>query len=92
MAVACTGVAARICAASPGGRRYDSTMSAVERSDISNAIWLCVSHATLIDRDCATYNQNDAHRCSNRAERDSLVTRSGRGGDSTQPTVIELFG
>lgn len=45
------GVAAHICAAAPGGKRYDSKMSSEERSDIQNGIWLCQSHATLIDRD-----------------------------------------
>jgi hypothetical protein len=49
------GVAAHICAAAPGGRRYDPSMSPGERSDIANAIWLCAKHATLIDRDSATY-------------------------------------
>lgn len=45
------GVAAHICAAAPGGKRYDSNMSNDERSDIGNGIWLCQTHSTLIDRD-----------------------------------------
>lgn len=50
-AVTSIGVAAHICAAAPGGKRYDLNMSSEERSDIKNGIWLCQSHATLIDRD-----------------------------------------
>ena len=49
------GEAAHICAASPGGRRYDGSMSTEERSSIKNALWLCPDHATLIDRDEVTY-------------------------------------
>lgn len=45
------GVAAHIKAAAPGGKRYDSTMSSVERSGILNGIWLCQSCSKLIDSD-----------------------------------------
>jgi hypothetical protein len=45
-----TGIAAHICAASPGGPRYDLSQSAIERSSISNGIWLCPNCATLIDK------------------------------------------
>lgn len=55
-AVNTTGVAAHIAAASPGGRRYDSSQSVEERSSIGNAIWLCSLHADLIDGDEITYN------------------------------------
>jgi hypothetical protein len=49
------GVAAHICAASPTGKRYVASMTPQQRSDISNAIWLCSNHAALIDRDTVTY-------------------------------------
>jgi len=49
------GKAAHIHAAAPGGRRYLESMSSEERSDITNAIWLCATHADLIDRDEVTY-------------------------------------
>jgi hypothetical protein len=54
-AVTNIGVAAHICAASPKGKRYDASMTPAQRSDISNAIWLCSNHAALIDRDAITY-------------------------------------
>lgn len=56
-AVAMIGKAAHISGAAPGkgSRRYDHLMTPEQRSDISNAIWLCATHADLIDRDEATY-------------------------------------
>lgn len=50
------GVAAHIHAASPGGPRFDSSMSGQQRSDIDNAIWLCQNCAKLIDSDEARYS------------------------------------
>jgi hypothetical protein len=44
------GKASHICAASPGGPRYDMSQSEKERTDISNGIWLCASCADLIDK------------------------------------------
>lgn len=49
------GVAAHICAASPGGPRYDETMTEIERKSIDNGIWLCQSCAKLIDSDVSKY-------------------------------------
>jgi hypothetical protein len=53
-----TGEAAHISAASagPGARRYDGSMSSVERSSINNAIWCCRTHAKLIDTDEVLYS------------------------------------
>jgi len=45
------GEAAHICAASPNGPRYDETTSSEERQDAENGIWMCRTHAALIDRD-----------------------------------------
>ena len=50
-----TGVAAHISAASPGGARYDETLTPEMRGDIANGIWLCQTHAKLIDDDELTY-------------------------------------
>jgi hypothetical protein len=54
-AVTMVGEAAHIHAAAPGGRRYLESMTPDERSDIANAIWLCRTHAGMIDRDEVTY-------------------------------------
>lgn len=45
------GVAAHISAAALGGPRYNPKMSNEQRSDISNAIWLCQNCAKLVDND-----------------------------------------
>ena len=45
------GEAAHICAAAVGGPRYDESMTSVQRSDISNGLWLCSNCSDLIDKD-----------------------------------------
>lgn len=45
------GVAAHITAASPGGPRYDPSLTKQERKSINNAIWLCANCSVYIDRD-----------------------------------------
>jgi hypothetical protein len=49
------GVAAHICAASPGGPRYDESMSREDRSSATNGIWLCQKCAKLVDTDPGRY-------------------------------------
>ena len=61
-AITSIGEAAHICAASPGGRRYDSAMTSEERAGIGNAMWVCSDHAKLIDRDAVTYPAHRLHR------------------------------
>ena len=60
-AVANIGEAAHICGAAPGAKRYDPAMTAEERSEIGNAVWLCSKHARLIDRDDVTYTVEVLH-------------------------------
>lgn len=49
------GIAAHICAASPGGPRYSREMTTEERKSINNAIWLCSNCSIEIDRDEPKY-------------------------------------
>lgn len=49
------GEAAHICAASPGGPRFDESMTDEERGSASNGIWLCPSCATEIDKDTGRF-------------------------------------
>jgi Zn-finger protein len=49
------GVAAHITAASPGGPRYDKSLSQRERSSAANGIWLCQNCAKLVDNDAVQY-------------------------------------
>ncbi len=45
------GIAAHICAASPGGPRYDSSMTSANRASSANGIWMCSDHGRAIDAD-----------------------------------------
>lgn len=45
------GEAAHITAASPGGPRFDASLTPDQRASALNGIWLCATHATLIDKD-----------------------------------------
>ncbi|RMT36988.1 hypothetical protein ALP49_200095 [Pseudomonas syringae pv. solidagae] len=49
------GVAAHICAAAPGGMRYDPDMSPHARSSEANGIWMCQTCSKLIDSDSERY-------------------------------------
>jgi hypothetical protein len=49
------GVAAHLTAASPGGPRHDTSLSAEQRSSSSNGIWLCQTCAKLVDNDVSAY-------------------------------------
>jgi hypothetical protein len=49
------GVAAHITAASRGGPRYDERLTPEQRSSADNAIWMCQTHAKVIDDDTETY-------------------------------------
>ena len=66
------GVVAHICAAAPGGPRYDSGMTREQRTSADNGILLCAVHAQAIDSDETYYTverlrgwQSQAHRDSN---------------------------
>lgn len=43
------GEASHICAAAPGGPRYDPGMSETERRSSKNGIWMCKLHGTSVD-------------------------------------------
>lgn len=45
-----SGKGAHICAASPGGPRYDMSQTEAERRGIGNAVWLCGTCADLVDK------------------------------------------
>lgn len=49
------GVAAHITAASPGGPRYDPSLTEDERRSHTNGIWLCQTCAKLVDNDVLRY-------------------------------------
>jgi len=63
------GIAAHICAAAPGGKRYNSQMSSKERKNIDNGIWLCQDCAHLIDTDEKKYSVTLLHEWKEFAEK-----------------------
>jgi len=66
------GEASHIFAASPGGPRYDDSMSREQRSSIDNGIWLCKSHARIIDIDYVNYSPETIKQWKLIAERTSF--------------------
>jgi hypothetical protein len=88
LATASVGVAAHIHAAASGqgARRYLSSMTSEERSHIDNAIWLCATHATLIDRDDVTFNADALRKMKEDHERD-ITARLASG----EPNIAETF-
>ena len=62
------GEAAHICAASPGGPRYDETMTSTERKHINNGIWLCSNHSKLVDKDPSPFSAETLRQWKKAAE------------------------
>jgi hypothetical protein len=90
-AVNMIGKAAHIPAAAPGpgARRYLASMSREERIDITNAIWLCATHADLIDRDEVTYTA-DVLRAM-KAEHEAKCAERQRNALSAGEAVPDLI-
>ena len=62
------GIACHICAASPGGPRYDPKMTREERKSPENCIWMCPTHAEIIDHDPNKYPKELLHEWKKEAE------------------------
>ena len=57
------GVAAHITAASPGGPRYDASLSSEERSSSTNGLWACQACAKHIDSHDPRHTGDFQERC-----------------------------
>ncbi len=68
-----TGIGAHICAAAENGPRYDPNMTTEERRSANNCIWLCETHARLIDTDTKTYTVELLHKWKDDAEKRSAI-------------------
>lgn len=66
------GVAAHITAASPGGPRYDQSLTSDERKGASNGIWLCQTCGKLVDNDPEGYTKANLLLWKREAEQRSL--------------------
>lgn len=81
------GEAAHICAASPGGKRYDYNMSSEKRSSYENGIWLCRNCAAMIDRDENTYTVDMLYQWKQDAESEASKNIKGRE-TNVEPTIL----
>lgn len=94
---ACVGEAAHITAAAPGAgaRRYDPSLTKTERASIDNAIWLCATHARLIDRDEVTYTVEEIRRWKSAHERERNAAITGGWSPTSgvpEPLECNLIG
>ena len=71
------GVAAHITAASPGGPRFDSSLTPKQRRSIENAIWMCRNCGTLVDYDEEQFTVEQLREWKARAERAAAVEIAG---------------
>jgi len=83
-----TGEAAHITAASPGGPRYDEGLTPEQRQSVENGIWLCRTHAALIDRDETAYSIPVLRRFKLDHEYD--ISRQQRGMDNSGGLLTEI--
>lgn len=89
------GVAAHICAASPGGPRYDPSMTFEIRTSIHNALWLCANCSIDIDRDPVRYTVSvlrEWKRIAENAARDELGKRLPNNNDAIDTVAAALTG
>ena len=70
-AVARTGEAAHIYAASENGPRPNPSLTLEQRSAITNGIWLCKNHARLIDVDTSNFSAETLFLWKQQAEKDT---------------------
>lgn len=81
------GVAAHLTAASPGGPRYDPTLTPEARSAESNGLWLCQNCAKLIDSDVIRYPLEVLRAWKTVAEHQALIELEKRGSNDESPIV-----
>jgi hypothetical protein len=78
------GVAAHITAASPGGPRYNPTLTPEERKHANNAIWLCQTCGKLVDNDKLRFTEEELRQWKQNAESEALL-RIGKTASSADP-------
>ncbi|MDP2318225.1 MAG: hypothetical protein Q8O42_02645 [Acidobacteriota bacterium] len=81
------GVAAHISAAAEGGPRYDSTLTAGERSSAENGIWMCQNHGKLVDSDAHRYTVEQLRTMKAKAE--AAATRALESRVNAQPPDVQ---
>lgn len=65
------GIAAHICAAAPGGPRYDPKMTSEQRKSPDNGILMCQLHGKAVDAKDSTFTIELLHEWKEKAQKDS---------------------
>jgi hypothetical protein len=84
------GVAAHITAASPGGPRYDLSLSPQQRQSDENGIWLCQNCAKLVDNDQELYPREVLRGWKTSAEASALAELEGRAEPQPKDLSAEI--
>jgi len=88
------GTASHICAAAPGGPRYDPNQTTVQRTSPDNGIWLCRNHGTAVDSKDSTFTVAQLREWKLRAQQESwrrVLSHDVSGGSAAQsPIEAEL--
>jgi hypothetical protein len=86
------GTAAHICAAAPGGPRYDETMSPEKRSSAKNGIWMCRDHGKAIDSTDPEFTVERLREWKKQAENESWrrVLRNEAAGGQADAANAQL--
>lgn len=86
------GVAAHISAAATGGPRYEADLSAEQRCDSTNGIWLCQTCAKLVDNDSVRFTRLVLEGWKRAAERAAAValTQGPSGADHSLPGLAKV--
>ena len=65
------GTACHICAAAPGGPRYDPSMTPEQRKSPDNGIWMCRNHGTAVDAKDSSFTVKILHEWKAEAQQES---------------------
>jgi hypothetical protein len=88
------GTAAHICAAAPGGPRYDSNQTPAQRRSPDNGIWMCRLHGTAVDAKDSKFTVELLQEWKAQAHKDSwrrvLYNDVPHGSGGQAPTEREL--
>lgn len=79
------GVAAHITAASPGGPRYDASLSPKERRAPENGIWCCQNYGKLVDSDADAYPIDLLTRWKSLSEEAARLAIDSPGSSKLEP-------
>jgi hypothetical protein len=84
------GVAAHIAAASAGGPRFNSEMSAAARQSVENGIWLCQNCAKLVDDDAERFPESLLRFWKTTAEQRALAELRAEGERAKGSPAVRL--